>query len=174
MVERAAVEVIVLTLVACIIGFFLIANIRRPPAYLPMRGPGHPDLDDASAAQLTLTIPEFETMLRRLVTDYIGLQIDAVDRTAANEIEIRAIDPKPVVGGLYIVHGVLRRFDDYVGPEQVMSLKDIVKEEGAIKGFLVTNGLFAAPAAQMLDAQKLELINGPTLLQMLGMQVKPA
>ena len=38
-----------------------------------------------------------------------------------------------------------------------MGLKDIVKEEGAIKGFLVTNGQFAAPAAQMLDAQKLEL-----------------
>jgi hypothetical protein len=55
-----------------------------------------------------------------------------------------------------------------------MSLKDVVKEEGAIKGFLVTNGLFAAPAAQMLDAQKLELINGPTLLQMLAAGAKPA
>jgi len=162
------VEVLVLTFVACVIGFFLIANIRKPPAYMPMRGPGHPEIDPESAAQLSPTLDEFEGMLRRLVTDYIGLQIDVVDRTAANEVEIRARDPKPIVGGLYIVHGVLRSHDDFVGPEQVMSLKDIVKEEGAIKGFLVTNGVFAAPAAQMLDAQKLELINGPTLLAMLG------
>ena len=49
-----------------------------------------------------------------------------------------------------------------------MSLKDVVKEEGAIKGVLVTNGVFAAPAAQMLDAEKLELINGPTLLSLLS------
>ena len=138
-------EVIILTAVACVIGFFLIANIRRPPAYLPMRGPGHPDIDAEYAAQLQPTVPEFEAMLRRLVTDYIGLEIDVVDRTAPNEVEIRARDPKPIVGGLYIVHGVLRTLDDFVGPEQVMALKDIVKEEGAIKGFLVTNGVFAAP-----------------------------
>ncbi|HVO29835.1 MAG TPA: restriction endonuclease, partial [bacterium] len=99
---------------------------------------------------------------------------EVVDRTAPAEIEIRATDPKPMVGGLYIIHGVLRDPDDYVGPEQVMSLKDIVKEEGAIKGFLLTNGLFAAPAAQMLDAQKLELINGPTLLGILAAPARPA
>lgn len=168
-------EVLILATAACVIGFFLIALIRKPPAYLPMRGPGHPDIDEAHAAQLgEIDVAEFEAMLRRLVTDYIGLEIEVVDRTASNEVEIRAIDRKPVVGGLYIVHGVLRRLDDFVGPEQVMGLKDIVKEEGAIKGFLVTNGQFAAPAAQMLDAQKLELINGPTLLQMLSMGSKPA
>lgn len=166
-------EVIFLTVIACVIGFFLIATIRKPPAYMPMRGPGHPEIDEAHAQQLDLTVLEFEAMLRRLVTDYIGLEIDVVDHTAKNEVEIRARDPKPIVGGLYIVHGVLRSLDDFVGPEQVMGLKDIVKEEGAIKGFLVTNGVFAAPAAQMLDAQKLELINGPTLLQMLA-GTKPA
>lgn len=167
-------EVILLTAIACFLGFLLIAFIRKPPAYLPMRGPGHPELDEAHAQQLELSITEFESMLRRLVTDYIGLHIDVVDHTSPNEVEIRAVDPKPIVGGLYIVHGVLRRLDDYVGPEQVMGLKDVVKEEGAIKGFLVTNGLFAAPAAQMLDAQKLELINGPALLRMLSVGSKPA
>ena len=168
-------EVLFLTGIACVIGFFLIALIRKPPAYMPMRGPGHPEIDAAHAAQLgELDVTEFESMLRRLVTDYIGLEIDVVDHTSPNEVEIRAIDRKPIVGGLYVVHGVLRRLDDFVGPEQVMSLKDIVKEEGAIKGFLVTNGMFAAPAAQMLDAQKLELINGPTLLHMLSMGSKPA
>lgn len=168
-------EVLVLVAVATIVGFFLIANIRKPPAYLPMRGAGHPEMDDAHAAQLgTMSLSEFESMLRRLVTEYIGLEIEVVDHTASNEVEIRAIDRKPFVGGLYIVHGVLRRLDDFVGPEQVMGLKDVVKEEGAIKGFLVTNGVFAAPAAQMLDAQKLELINGPTLLRMLKAGSKPA
>lgn len=175
MLERARVEVLILALVATLIGFLLIASIRKPPAYLPMRGPGHPDIDAAHAAQLgPITVPEFESMLVRLVTEFIGLEIVGIDRTAANEVEIRARDPKPVVGGLYVVHGVLRRLDDLVGPEQVMALKDVVKEEGAIKGFLVTNGLFAAPAAQMLDAQKLELINGPTLLRMLSAGARPA
>lgn len=167
-------EVVLLVFVATVIGFVLIAFIRKPPAYMPMRGPGHPEIDEAHAAQLQMDLNEFEAMLRRLVTDYIGLTIEVVDRTAAHEVEIRARDPKPIVGGLYIVHGVLRPLDDFVGPEQVMGLKDIVKEEGAIKGFLVTNGVFAAPAAQMLDAQKLELINGPTLLQMLASSSKPA
>jgi hypothetical protein len=169
------VEVILLVLVASIIGFVLISQIRKPPAYLPMRGAGHPEIDDDHAAQLgALTLTEFESLMRRFVNDYIGLKIENVDHTAAREIEIRATDPKPMVGGLYIVHGVLRDLDDYVGPEQVMSLKDVVKEEGAIKGFLVTNGVFAAPAAQMLDAQKLELINGPTLLQLIPERSRPA
>jgi hypothetical protein len=163
------VEVIVLFAFAVFLGFFTIALIRKPPAYLPMRGAGHPDIDEHLAATLgNLTIAEFEGMVRRLVNDYIGLEIDVVDRVAENEVEIRAKDPKPMVGGLYIVHGVLRRLDDYIGPEVVMQLKDVVKEEGALKGVLVTNGIFAAPAAQMLDAQKLELINGPTLLKMIG------
>jgi hypothetical protein len=155
--------------VATFLGFIVIALIRKPPAYMPMRGAGHPDMDEQYAAQLgDLDIAQFEGMMRRLVNEYIGLEIDVVDRTAANEVEIRATDPKPMVGGLYIVYGVLRRLDDYVGPEVVMSLKDVVKEEGALKGVLVTNGIFAAPAAQMLDAQKLELINGPTLLRLLA------
>lgn len=162
-------EVLILAFVATVLGFVLISQIRKPPAYLPMRGAGHPEMDEAHAAQLgELTMQEFEAMMRRLVNDYIGLKIEVVDHTAPREVEIRATDAKPMVGGLYIVHGVLRDLEDYVGPEQVMSLKDIVKEEGAIKGFLVTNGVFAAPAAQMLDAQKLELINGPTLLRLLA------
>ena len=162
-------EVIVLFFFAILLGFFTISLIRKPPAYMPMRGAGHPDIDEHQAGQLgTLTIGEFETMVRALVNDYIGLEIDVVDRVAENEVEIRAKDPKPMIGGLYIIHGVLRRLDDYVGPEVVMQLKDVVKEEGAIKGVLVTNGIFAAPAAQMLDAQKLELINGPTLLKLIG------
>lgn len=168
-------EVLILVFFASILGFVLISQIRRPPAYLPMRGVGHPDMDDAHAAQLgDLSLAEFEAMMRTFVIDYIGLHIDVVDRTAAQEIEIRASDSKPMVGGTYIIHGVLRRLDDFVGPEQVMSLKDLVKEEGAIKGFLLTNGVFAAPAAQMLDAQKLELINGPTLLRLLSDTAKPA
>ncbi len=167
-------EVVAIVVVATILGFLLISAIRKPPAYLPMRGAGHPEIDEAHAQQLgSLSILEFESMLRRLVVDHVGLTIDVVDRTDENEIEIRARDPKPIIGGLYVVHGILRRLDDYVGPEAVMALKDVVKEEGALKGFLVTNGAFAAPAAQMLDAQKLELINGPTLLRLVA-GTKPA
>lgn len=170
-------EVILLVFLATVLGFFAISLIRRPPAYLPMRGHGHPEMDDAHAEALgDLSMAEFEDMMRSLVTDYVGLEIDVVDRTAPNEVEIRAVDRKPMVGGLYIAHGILRRLDDYVGPEQVMALRDVCKEEGAIKGFLVTNGIFAAPAAQMLEAQKLELINGPELLRLLahGPRAKPA
>ena len=168
-------EVVLIVFVGTIVGFFLISMIRRPPAYLAMRGVGHPDIDDDQVERLgNLSLEEFETMLQRFVTDYIGLDIDVVDHTARNEIEIRARDDKPMVGGLYIVHGMLRSLDDFVGPESVMSLKDVVKEEGALKGFLITNGVFAAPAAQMLDAQKLELINGPTLLQLMSRGSKPA
>ncbi len=169
--------VILVVVLGTFLGFFAISLIRKPPAYLPMKGYGHPEMDDANAETLgDLSIAEFEGMMRQLVTDYVGLQIEVVDRTAPNEVEIRARDPKPMVGGLYIAHGVLRRLDDYVGPEQVMALKDVCKEEGAIKGFLVTNGIFAAPAAQMLDAQKLELINGPELLRLLahGKNARPA
>ena len=168
-------DVLLVFAIGIVLGFFVIALIRKPPAYLPMRGAGHPEMDEQNAAQLgELTIAEFEGMMRQLVTRYIGLEIDVVDRTGKDEVEIRAVDRKPMIGGLYIVYGVLRRLDDYVGPEVVMSLKDVVKEEGAIKGVLVTNGVFAAPAAQMLDAEKLELINGPTLLQLLRDVSKPA
>ena len=93
-------EVIVLFGGAVLLGFLVIALIRKPPAYLPMRGVGHPDIDEGSAARLgELTIVEFEAMMRRLVSDYIGLAIDVVDRTAENEVEIRARDPKPMIGG---------------------------------------------------------------------------
>src|SRR3954464_4096326 len=103
-----AMEVLLPTLFASIIGFILISQIRRPPAYLPMRGVGHPELDEAHAQQLgDLSLPEFEAMMRRFVNDYIGLRIDVVARTADAEIEIRATDDKPMVGGTYIIHGVL-------------------------------------------------------------------
>lgn len=162
-------EVILLVMIGTFIGFILIAFIRKPPAYMPMRGHGHPEADAVDLIQLeSLSMADFEAMLRRFVDEHIGLTIDVVDYTSPREIEIRARDPKPMVGGMYIVHGILRPQDDYVGPEQVMALRDVCKEEGAIKGFLVTNGTFAAPAAQMLEAQKLELINGARLLEFVG------
>ena len=39
----------VVVVLGTFLGFFAISLIRRPPAYLPMRGYGHPEMDDANA-----------------------------------------------------------------------------------------------------------------------------
>lgn len=160
-------EVIILALVATVIGFFVIALNRRAPTYLPARGGGHPDLGEDADYLGGLSEDQFSELCLRLIK-HMDLDVESVDWVENRQLEIRAQDPKPVVGGLYVLLGVMCAPGELVTPPEISNLYSVVKDEDAIKGILVTNGLFAAPAAQMMEADRLELINGAALLEMVG------
>lgn len=162
-------EVIVLAGLAVIIGFIVIALNRRPPSYLPMRGEDHPDLGEAAELLAGLSFQQFQSLCMALVS-HMNLQPDTLEQVETDEIEIRAKDDKPVVGGTYILIGVYRPDGGMVTPPSISNLYSVVKDEHAAGGILVTNGVFAAAAAQMIEAERLQLINGAKLLDMVGEQ----
>lgn len=161
-------EVIILAVVATLIGFIVIALNRRPPAYLPMRGEEHPELGEAGDLLNALTFDQFQNLCVALVR-HMELEPDTIEKVEIDEVEIRARDAKPVVGGMYILIGVHRREGALVEPPSISNLYSVVRDEHAAGGILVTNGQFAAAAAQMLEAERLQLINGKRLIDMVGL-----
>ena len=166
-------EVIILAVIAVGIGFFVIFLNRRPPSYLPMRGEEHPEPGEEADLLNALTFEQFQDLCIALIR-HMELEPEAIEQVETDELEIRARDGKPVVGGMYILIGVHRRDGALVTPPSIANLYSVVRDEHAAGGILVTNGQFAAAAAQMLEAERLQLINGKRLIDMVGIDTVKA
>ena len=161
-------SVVFIAILATLVGFLLIVVNRRPPAYLPATRTGESISDEDRALLATLTLEELGALCRTLVLEKMGLTIEHFEAIGPDEIEIRGRDHKPVAGGIYMVHAFLRSPGDYLSPTEVVSSYSVAREEGAIKGIVVTSGEFSAAASQSLEGEKMELIDGTALLRLCG------
>lgn len=84
------------------------------------------------------------------------------------EIEVVAVSTDPLIGGTYIIQGVLAKEDEVVDASRVLALASAVKADQAAKGILITTGYFSEDAPQPLEGPPIELINGPRLLALVG------
>lgn len=113
-----------------------------------------------------LGIAEFEGLCLRLIEE-MGLIVNSQSRPHPREVEITAVNPQPITGGDYIIHGIHPKGDEVVDAGQVMALASAVKGEQASKGILITTGYFSEDASRLLEGPPIEMINRPRLLELI-------
>lgn len=155
-----------IVVVSVVIGFALILLLKKTTASIPREKDFYAESDPADDKLKSLGMNQFEGVCGRLLTEW-GLVIKSCSRLSPQEIEFVAQDPKPIVGGDFIVYGRLVTDGEVIETSRVMALSDVVRSEKASKGVFITTGFFSADTAQMLEGAPLELINARRLKELI-------
>jgi restriction endonuclease Mrr len=152
--------------IAVILGFLVIIAMKRVPSPMSreLRDSGGHDGREPLAERLSLN--RFEWLCRSLLLA-IGLDIAHTTTAGTSQVEITAVNPAPIIGGQYLVHGELLPIGEVIEAVQVLALLDAVKGEGVSKGVFITNGFFSDEARQVAAGGPIELINGARFEELL-------
>jgi hypothetical protein len=158
--------VFLLVTLSILAGFILIAIAGRSPVQHVADRPTGEHGDMAEAVVESLSLPQFETLCLRLLEE-LGLVINGPVRRGAQELEISAVNPQPLIGGDVLVHCVLAQDARPVDSTAVVSLANTVKADGAAKGILITNGYFAEEVGPLSEGPPIELVNAQRFRKLL-------
>jgi restriction system protein len=152
--------------IAVVLGFLLIFAMKRVPPPLSTEQRAATGSNGAGSWLETLSIDRFEWLCQRLM-HALGLEVERSSTVGRRQVEMMAVNPAPIVGGQFLVHGELLPVGEVVEAVQVLSLIDAVKGEGASKGVLITNGFFSDEAGRAAAGGPVELINGVRFVELL-------
>jgi hypothetical protein len=152
--------------VAVILGFVVIFAMKKVPAPVSQEQQAAGFGNGQAPLPFTLTLERFEWLCGRLLQE-LGLEIERSTTAGSRQLEVMALNPAPIVGGQYVVHGELLQAGEVIEAVQVLALIDAVKGEGASKGVLITNGFFADEAGRAAVGGPIELINGVRFRELL-------
>jgi hypothetical protein len=107
-----------------------------------------------------LTGHEFEDLVEVLLNK-MGLSTEGRKPSADGGIDIVAHDPRPIVGGKYIIQ--CKRYTSPIAVSVVRDLYGVVTSERASKGILVTNSRFTREAEDFAGGKPIELVDGDEL-----------
>jgi hypothetical protein len=145
--------------IAILLGFLVIFLMKKAPVP-PSQEQRQAGFSDGDAPlPFSLSLERFEWLCGRLL-QALGLDIERSTTTGQRQLEVMAVNPAPVVGGHYVIHGELLQSGEIIEAVQVLALIDAVKGEGASKGVLLTNGFFSDEAGKVAAGGPIELING--------------
>ncbi|MEE9276637.1 MAG: restriction endonuclease [bacterium] len=148
-----------LVIFAMFLGFLTIFFVKRTTSNVAMEEDHERTRDDAEVQSLRRMPAEaFEGLLKGLLEE-MGLRIVESQWVNEEEIDILAHHPAPLVGGDYIVHGILVPEGEFVSSIRVIGLSDIVRAERALKGILITTGYFSEEVNKYTEGAPMELIN---------------
>jgi hypothetical protein len=145
--------------IAVMLGFLVIIAMKRVPAPVSQEQRESGLGQGRAPLAADLSIDRFEWLCRRLLLA-IGLDIERATTAGTRQVEITAVNPAPIIGGQYLVHGELLPTGEVIEAVQVLALLDAVKGEGVSKGVFITNGFFSDEAGQAAAGGPIELING--------------
>jgi restriction system protein len=145
--------------IAILLGFLVILLMKKAPVP-PSQEQRQAGFSDGDAPQpFSLSLERFERLCGRLLQE-LGLAVERSTTVGQRQIEVMAMNPAPIIGGHYVVHGELLQPGEIIEAVQVLALIDAVKGEGASKGVLLTNGFFSDEAGKAAAGGPIELING--------------
>lgn len=158
---------------ALFLGFVTIFFVKRTTTNIALEEDAETTSGDKEIQALRLMPPEtFERVIKELLED---MNLRIVHSTWVNdtEIDILAHFPEPVIGGDYIVHGVLVPEGDFVDSIRVIGLSDTVRAERALKGILISTGYFTEEVNKYTEGAPMELINVAKLRETLRQRGLP-
>ncbi|MBI3025153.1 MAG: restriction endonuclease [Candidatus Tectomicrobia bacterium] len=152
---------------ALLLGFIVILLVRRTSSNIALEADAERTRDDREVQALRrMPARAFERMLHELIED-MGMRIVETRWVNEEEVDILAHNPSPVIGGDYIVHGILVPEGDFVSSIRVIGLSDTVRAERALKGILITTGYFTEEVQKYAEGAPMELINVSRLREIL-------
>lgn len=144
---------------ALLLGFITIFLVKRTTSNIALEKDAETTRNDADILALRRMTPNaFESVIKGLLED---MDLRIVHSTWVNdeEIDILAHNPSPVIGGDYIVHGILVPDESFVDSIRVIGLSDTVRAERALKGILISTGYFTEEVNKYTEGAPMELIN---------------
>jgi len=105
------------------------------------------------------TKKEFEKHCIAIVQG-LGLKISNITQEKGAVMEIYAVNPAPLIGGLCIIHSLYLPEKGIAQPEDILTLSSIVKYEGATKGIFITTGIFPKTIDEFISESPIECIDG--------------
>lgn len=152
---------------ALVLGFVTILFVKRTTSNIALEADAQQGGNDSELDSLRrMPSGAFERMLIDLL-EGMGLRVVEVGWVNEEEIDILAHNPAPIIGGDYIIHGILVPEGDFVNSIRVIGLSDTVRAERALKGILISTGYFTEEVQKYSEGAPLELINVSRLREIL-------
>lgn len=107
---------------------------------------------------------EFEMAVAGLL-ERMGLQVRTTPRSGDGGVDIIAVDPAPVTGGLIVVQC---KHTQVVGSPVIRDLYGAMAHHGANKGIVATSGRFTSDATAWATGKPIELIDGGKLADLIN------
>lgn len=107
---------------------------------------------------------EFEDFVEKLIHK-MGFVTEERRKSADGGIDLKAINEKPILKGLYIIQ--CKRYEKPVGESVIRDLYGVVSSERANKGILITNSSFTRSAKSFALNKPIELIDGVLMRQLI-------
>ena len=152
---------------ALILGFLTIFLVKRTTSNVAMEEDAEKTRDDAEIQNLRRMPPSVFEQLLHDILENMNLRIVESTWVNSEEIDILAHNPAPLVGGDYIIHGILVPEGEFVSSIRVIGLSDTVRAERALKGILITTGYFTEETGKYTEGAPMELINVSRLRELM-------
>ena len=106
----------------------------------------------------------FEQLIRDLA-EAMGYSAYLTPRSGDHGVDVFVESTDTLANGRIVISA--KRYSSTVGPDHVRALDAVVREQGAIKGILITRSRFGPESVRFAQGKPLELIDGERLQQWL-------
>ncbi|WP_426349405.1 restriction endonuclease [Alloiococcus sp. CFN-8] len=107
---------------------------------------------------------EFEILMSNLFIK-MGFQIETTSLTGDGGVDIILYLDKHIIGGKYLVQ--CKNWASPVGVPVIREMYGLVSSERVNKGIIITSSTFTKEAIKFSEGKNLELVNGPTVIDLL-------
>jgi restriction endonuclease Mrr len=143
------------------VGFFLILLLAMADRKSKQRRP-------QAAAEDALTRDQFDKACVEII-ERMKLDIEEIQRTEDDNLDIRARNPAPVVGGEFFVRCVyLSEQDGRIQSAEILEMSNVIVQDRLSKGIFMTNGRFADDIPTLSELAPIEFIDGTRLAAMMA------
>lgn len=152
--------------ISIILGFVLIFLVKRSAAPIAMEAAYYRQPTPQAAALGDLLPEEFKEICVELA-EAVGLKVRSVESEEPGRVDITAELDHPVLGGTYLLFGLLAPTDQVVDSAPVIGLSNAVHHERAMKGIFITTGYFSQEVDKILEGAPVELVNRDRLANLM-------
>ena len=153
-------EVLIVAFLGLGVGFALIFLLAFADKQARKKNP-------AAHAETEFTRPQFEKACVQIV-ERMKLQINGIERTDENVLEIEAHNPAPIVGGHFFVYCVYLSPGEIVSAAEILEVSNMIIQDRLSKGILMTNTKFTDDLPAIGELAPLEFIDGVRLKMILA------
>lgn len=115
---------------------------------------------------LTMDPFQFEHLVCELVQRMGYANAQVTPRSGDGGIDVIAHSTDPLAAGKIVIS--VKRYRNTVPPDSVRALANVVSDNGAIKGILVTTSKFGPASYEVVRGKNLDLVDGPRLREWLA------
>lgn len=98
-----------------------------------------------------------------LVVEGMKLDIEEINATSEDKVDIMAKDPRPITGGQFLIHCLYRPRGETILSPEIIELSNMVLQERVSKGIFITTGRFTEEILSIGELAPIEFIDGNTL-----------